>query len=525
MIHRSVLKAALCALAMCLSACAALKQPGPQVTIETGVLRGTDSDGVLSFKNIPYAAPPVGRLRWQSPQEPQPWDGVRSATSYGPTCAQLDNPTNWFKFPKISEDCLTLNVWTTNLNPTAKLPVMVSIHGGGFVQGSGNIPRQDGTNLATRGVVLVSINYRLAMFGFMTHPALAKMNPGQPQGNYGLMDSQAALEWVQRNISSFGGDPNNVTIFGTSAGGNTVNSLLVMPSAKGLFHKAIAQSASTGLAPGPYIDKVAGFSPPTDRVGEAFVKRFDLDPAEDVGEALYNMSMRDLLGAMTTMDTFTPVVDGVVIPDQIGLMFEEGRQHDVDYIMGTNSFEAALGYQVGGDNFSPKMFARLVRPEDKARLYPGLTDTQVEEEIFADIVTNSGARFVADNMVKNGSSVYGYYFTYVADARRGKQPGAAHADDVAFVTGNLEAELDLNRRNISPNDREVSDLMSDYWVQFAKTGNPNGSGLPEWPVYDPNTSQFLEIGDETQVREDFLVERMDYHINRSRDLLKRITGR
>jgi len=523
--HQGVLKAALCTLAICLSGCAGIVPSGPEVAIETGLLRGKDSDGVLSFKNIPYAAPPVGRLRWQPPQDAEPWDGVRSARSYGATCAQLDNPTNWFKFPKISEDCLTLNVWTTNLDPAAKLPVMVSIHGGGFVQGSGNIPRQDGNNLAKRGVVLVSINYRLAMFGFMTHPALAKMNPNQTQGNYGLLDSQAALEWVQRNISSFGGDPDNVTIFGTSAGGNTVNSLLIMPGAKGLFQKAIAQSASTGLAPGPYLDKVAGFSPPTDRIGEAFVKRFDLDPEDNIGEALYDLSMKDLLGAMTTMDTFTPVTDGVVIPDQVGLMFEQGLQHDVDYIMGTNSFEAALGYQVGGDNFSPKMFARLVRPEDKERLYSGLNETQVEEEIFADIVTNSGARFVADNMVKKGSTVYGYYLSYIADARRGKQPGAAHADDVAFVTGNLEAELDLKPSNIASKDREVSDLMMDYWVQFAKTGNPNGAGLPEWPAYDPATSRFLEFGDETRVLDSFLVERMDYHVNRSRDLLKRITGR
>jgi len=523
--YLGALKAAFFVLAIFLSGCAGLSPSGPEVAVETGFLRGKDNEGVLSFKNIPYAAPPVGRLRWQPPQQAAPWEGVRSARSYGATCPQLDNPTNWFKFPKISEDCLTLNVWTTNLDPAAKLPVMVSIHGGGFVQGSGNIPRQDGTNLARRGVVLVSINYRLAMFGFMTHPALAEMNPDQPQGNYGLMDSLAALKWVQRNISAFGGDPENVTIFGTSAGGNTVNSLMVMPDAKNLFQKAIAQSASTGLAPGPYIDKVAGFSPPTDRVGEEFVKRFELDTEEDVGQALYDLSMRDLLGAMTTMDTFTPVIDGVVVPDQVGLMFEQGLQHDVDYIMGTNSFEAALGYQVGGDNFSPKMFARFVRPEDKERLYQGLNETQVEEEIFADIVTNSGARFVADNMVKKGNSVHGYYLSYIAEARRDKLPGAAHADDVAFVTGNLEAELDLKPSNISPKDREVSDLMMDYWVQFAKTGNPNGEGLPEWPAYDPNTSQFLEIGDEIRVLDDFMTERMDYHVNRSRDLLKRITGR
>ena len=396
---------AVLALAVCMSGCATL--PGPEVLTETGILRGKDSDGVLSFKNIPYAAPPVGRLRWQPPQKPAPWDGVRSARSYGATCAQLDNPTNWFRFPKISEDCLTLNVWTTDTNPSAKLPVMVSIHGGGLVQGSGNIPRQDGTALAREGVVLVSINYRLAMFGFMTHPALAEMNAGQPQGNYGLMDAQAALEWVQRNIASFGGDPDNVTIFGTSAGGGVVNSLMVMPGAKGLFQKAIAQSSSTGLAPDPYMDRVAGFTPPTDRLGKDFAKRWGVADAEDVGAALYALSTRELLDGMTTLDRFGRVVDGVTIPDQIALLFEQGLHHDVDYMVGTNSYEAALGYQVGGDNFSPKMFARLVRPEDKERLYPGLNETQVEDEIFADIVTNSGARYLANNLVKKGRSVHG----------------------------------------------------------------------------------------------------------------------
>lgn len=496
----------------------------PIVTVENGKLRGVDQDGIQSFKGIPFAAPPVERLRWQPPQPTSNWDGIRSAENYAPTCPQISGPSAWFELPDISEDCLTLNVWTTEANNSkAKLPVMVSIHGGGFMTGSGNIARQDGSALAKKGVVFVSINYRLGVFGFLTHPALAAMNPDQPQGNYGLQDARAALEWVQRNIAAFGGDPKTVTIFGTSAGGDTVNHLMVMPAGEGLFQRAISQSASTGIALGSYTDRVVGFTPPTDKLGESFAKRMGVAEADDIGAALYSLTMEEIVNKMTDMDRYPPVVDGIVIPDQLGTLFAEGRHHKVPYITGTNSYEAALGYQVGGNSFSPQMFARLVRPEDKARLYPDMDQRQTEDAIFADLIMHAGSRHIAENMHAAEQPVFRYYLSYVADARRDTQPGAAHGDDVAFVLQTLEAELDLDESNISAQDREVSDLMSDYWVQFAKTGNPNRDGLPAWPSYSPETGNTLEIGDKVTVREYFIEDRSRFHLDNAKDLLMRAT--
>ncbi len=493
-----------------------------EVDVESGQLRGALIDDVFAFKGIPFAAPPVGELRWKPPQPAAPWDGIRSADAYGPTCAQRDASSLWFDLGEISEDCLMLNVWTKTTDKSAKLPVMVSIHGGGFLQGSGNIARQDGLETAKQDVVFVTVNYRLAMFGFLTHPALEEANPDHTQGNYGLQDIQAALEWVQRNISAFGGDPGNVTIFGTSAGADAVNTLMVMPGADGLFHRAISESGSTGLAPVSYIDRRAGFTPSSDDVGKAFIKKTGAADAVDVAEALYALSMEDLIDAMSEMDRFTPVVDGEVIPGQLGVLFAEGKQHRVPYITGANSYEAALGYQVGGDAFSPAMFAKLIPADEKSRLYSGLGSPALEDEVFKDMIVMAASRYLATQMRQSGAPVYSYYLSYVAEDRRDTQPGAAHGDDVAFVLQTLEAEKNLSA--ISEKDRDVSKLMSAYWVQFAKTGNPNREGLPEWPAFEVDTAQVLDIGDDVVVRDGLFSERMAYHIGRSLSMLERVSN-
>lgn len=495
----------------------------PEVVIDTGQLRGSVIDGVNSFKGIPYAAPPLGELRWVAPQPPESWDGVRSATEYAPHCAQIDPGILWFELDNYSEDCLTLNVWSPAVEQNAKLPVMVWIHGGGYSNGSGNIARLNSPAFAQQGVLLVTLNYRLSVFGFLNHPALAASHPDMPVGNYGLLDVVAGLEWVQRNIAAFGGDPDNITIFGESAGAGLVNTLLVMPASEGLFHRAISESASVGLAPDPYPAKRAGFLPPANKLGTNFAKKLGIadykSDSPEVAAAMRAMSTEQLLGVLEMADRYTPVVDGVSLPDQVGALTAAGKQHQVPYITGGNSWEASLGREIGG-GFSPEFAAKLVPQADKERLYPGLSGEALADQIFGDLIVLSGSRYTANQMVKTGVPVYSYYLTYVAAARRGAQPGAAHTDDIAFVLQTLDNESDLDV--VTDKDREVSELMSAYWVQFAKTGNPNRTGLPEWPAYDVSEGLILEIGDTVQVQQKLLQERMDFHMARGSDLLEKV---
>ncbi len=499
-----------------LAGCAFVGPPaGPTASVETGALRGTRVDGVAMFRGIPYAAPPVGEWRWRPPRPAPAWSGVRPADTFGATCAQPASPAFPFDPGVTSEDCLTLNVATPDLRPAAPLPVMVWIHGGGFSQGSGNLPQLNGTALPARGLVVVTINYRLAMFGFLAHPALAA--PGHPVGNYGLLDAVAALGWVQRNIAAFGGDPGRVTIFGESAGADAVNYLMVMPAARGLFHQAISQSSSVGMAPVPRLGRRAGFNPPADQVAADYLGKLGLSADAGGAAALRTLPAARLLAAMGERDRFTPVVDGATLPDQPGLLFAAGRQARVPYLTGGNSWEASLGRLIGG-GFSPAFAARLVPAADKARLYPGLAGDALDDAVFGDLVILSHSRFLAERMHEQGQPVYSYHFSYVADDRRARQPGAAHADDIPFVMGTLAAEPDLPR--VTRRDQAVSRLMGDYWAQFARTGDPNGPGLPAWPAFEPASAPVLEIGARTGVREGFLAARMAYHLERGRALLQ-----
>jgi para-nitrobenzyl esterase len=493
------------------------------VQTASGMLRGERVGQSLSFKGIPYAQPPVGELRWRSPRPAAAWEGVRPANAYSPNCMQLDNDVLWFELGEISEDCLYLNVWTpAAANAQDDLPVMVWIHGGGYVNGSGNTALLNSPQLAERGVVLVTFNYRLSAFGFMTHPALAAANPEEPNGNYGLQDVLLALQWVRDNIKAFGGDPNNVTIFGESAGAGLVNTLLVAPNAGGLFHRAISQSSSVGLAPEPYPDRRAGFQPPSDKGGQALARKAGIADYKSadvaVADALRALEAEDLLGLIDYRDRFTPVVDGRVLPDQVGVLFAAGAQHPVPYITGTVSWEASLGRSIGGP-FSPENLSRIIPEPDKQRLYPGLTGAELEDAVFGDIVVFAASDYVAGHMAAKGVDVYRFYMTYVASDRRKTQPGVAHQNDIAFVFGTLDAEADL--KAIAPQDTAVSNLMQSYWVQFARTGNPNAPDLPRWPRTTGTAAPVLELGDEIRVHEAFYTERMRYHIARSQKLLER----
>lgn len=495
----------------------------PTVVIDSGRLQGDLVDGVPVFRGIPYAAAPVDELRWRPPQPVKPWKRIYDATEYGPNCAQFDSPSLWFELGKVSEDCLTLNVWSAVQHRDRQAPVMVYIHGGGFSNGSGNIALLNSPAMARKDVLLVTINYRVSAFGFLTHPALAASHPDDPVGNYGLQDVVASLEWVQRNIAAFGGDPERVTIFGESAGANIVNMLMVMPAAEGLFQRAIAQSPSAGLAPMSYPDRRAGFLPPTNKTGEDFVDRLTFKKGKPEGvalaEALRKVDTDDLLEVLTDTDRFIPVVDGRVVPDQVGALYAAGKMHRVPLLIGSNSWEASLGREIGG-GFSPEFSSRLMAQKDKERLYPELQGAALDDAIFGDLIIHSGIRYVANQMVRYDRPVYSYYLTYVAtDRQRAGQPGAAHTDDIAFVFQTLDTEPDI--KNVSFEDSKVSRLMNEYWVRFAKRGDPNNYGLPEWPAYERQNGAILDIGTEIEVREDLFAARMEYHIGRGEQLLEK----
>ena len=424
---------------------------------ETGALLGIDLGGVLAFRGIPYAAAPVGALRWRPPQAAGAWSGVRDATAYGPMCAQPDSGMLWFELGPVSEDCLTLNVMTATLEPDEPMPVMVWIHGGGFMQGSGNLPRLNGESIPRKGVVLVTVNYRLAVFGFLAHSALAA--PGDPVGNYGLLDTVAALEWVQRNIAAFGGDPQRVTIFGESAGADAVNHLMVMPAAEGLFQQAISQSSSVGMAPGPRLTERVGFNQPAEQVAEKFAARFELPPGNEPVPLLRELSTEQLLGALKESDRFPAVVDGRTVPDQVGRLFASGAHRRVPYLTGGVSWEASLGRMIGG-GFSPKFAARLVPGSEQKRLYPGLEDDALADTVFGDLIVLSHSRYLATLMHQHGSTVHAFYLSYVASERRGRQPGVAHTEDIAFVMDTLKTEPDLAAPSAAgPGDRGIAERL------------------------------------------------------------------
>lgn len=509
-----------CLALLALAACTR-PETGPVVTTETGALRGVAEAGVASFKGIPYAAPPVGERRWRAPQPPTAWPGIRAATDYAPHCAQTPSTFMVIGPGPDREDCLYLNVWTPAPGAAERRAVMVWIHGGGFMQGSGHAPATDGASLARQGVVLVTLNYRLNVFGFLAHPALGSDDPAEPPANFGLQDVVAALGWVRRNIAAFGGDPQNVTVFGESAGADIVNYLMVMPAAAGLFHRAISQSASIGVTPDAHLTRRMGFKPAGYAFGEDFVKRTGIAPGPGQAEALRALDARALLALLEPRDRLTPVIDGVWVPDHASRLFAAGRQQRVPYVTGGNSWEASLGRRIGG-GFSPENSARLVPAKDRARLYPGLAGEALADEIFGDLVIHSAAHYLAGEMARQGGPVYRYFLSYVPTARRGRQPGLGHAEDIAFVMDTLTAEPDL--AEVSARDRERSRLMRDYWAQFAKTGDPNRSGLPAWPAYDEASRRVLEIGDELRVRSRFREDRLDYHVGRGLALLERLAG-
>ncbi|HKX88886.1 MAG TPA: carboxylesterase family protein [Sphingopyxis sp.] len=460
---------------LALGAIAALVSPAAaqQVAIDSGAVTGVTADSIASFKGIPYAAPPLGAGRWSAPAPVQPWSAPRDATAYGPDCMQNPLPGIQPGSRPMSEDCLTLNVWTPKPAKGAKLPVMVWIHGGGFVGGSGTLPETDGAALARRDVVIVSFNYRLGRFGFFAHPALGQ------DGNWGLMDQVAALKWVQRNIAAFGGDPAKVTIFGESAGGESVSRLMASPVAKGLFARAIVASGG-GRDDWPTLaDAQAKGQAFGARAGAADAAALRVLPADKVLGGLALMSKEE--------DRYSgPMTDGTIVPAGAETIFAGGKQARIPYIIGSNDDE--LG-------FIPAPFRAMVNgPVEKSL---GAATTAVKAAYASEDEANR--RLGGDAMFAEPALAFGllqahagaptflYRFGYVLEGQRKPDLGAVHASDVAFQFGNLPADA-------TAADRAAAKQLGDYWTNFAKTGDPNGSGLPVWSRLDPGAPRLLSMG-------------------------------
>lgn len=460
----------------------------PQVNVPAGVLRAAPAgaDGVVAFKGVPYAAPPVGHLRWHAPLAPLKWDGVRDASTFGASCLSAWSGDREPGLRR-SEDCLTLNVWTGAKAATERRPVMVWLHGGGFQFGTGASAQFEGTPLARKGVVLVTLNYRVGVFGFLAHPALDREGPS---GDYGLQDQLAALRWVKQNIANFGGDPGNVTLFGESAGAHAIGILMASPSSKGLFHKAIGQSGAFWDGPnGPLENRADAHAR-----GTAFVQRLGGESIEALrglsAEKLNAAAMWDF-SSNPAETAFSPNIDGYVVPQAPPATFAQGKQMRIPLLAGWVADEGypfdALGLPHRNAtefrNAAQAVFGKKRRAEF-LRLYPAATNDQANvsaNALTGDFVIGEQTWQWLEWQRLTKQPVYGYKFTYTSPYT----PIAGHITDVPFVFGTLTPQFILRSRTpAAPADRAMSEQVMAYWVNFATNGNPNGPGLPQWPAYD-----------------------------------------
>lgn len=501
--------------------------PTKIIAIEGGKIAGLvlgENEDVQAFKGIPYAKPPVGSLRWKPPQPVEAWKGIRLSYEYGPACPQ---PDIWkamnIDFGTQSEDCLYLNVWTAAKTANEKRPVMMWIHGGGNISGASQTPANDGEALARQGAVVVSINYRLGIFGYFAHPLLSKESLHKVSGNYGLLDQIAALKWIRKNIKAFGGDPGNVTIFGESAGAINVCYLMASPFAKGLFHRAIAES---GNALGPrssrHLREPWYAIEPMEKQGERLAKDLGCSEAADPLAALRALSAEKLLeGSKATMgftpgNTFAPVVDGWVLPNDIKTIFDAGRQNLVPLIVGSNADEGTIFIpKPPFDNveayrgYVQKTYGKFAN--DILTMYPANEPSEIRKamcDTLGDSAFVAGARDLARAMTKAGSNAYLYHYTM-------KWPGPA-ASLGAFHTAEMVFAFDTvklykNTRNVPFEEKHQSlaNAMSAYWVQFAKTGNPNKKDLLKWPAYDPTKDQYIEFGEVVKLDQGLRKKKLD----------------
>jgi para-nitrobenzyl esterase len=496
--------------------CAAAALPalaGDRVKTANGMLESTSAakDGVRNFKGIPFAQPPAGDLRWREPQPVKNWTGARNADQFGPRCMQRTSPgaDYWFRSNGMSEDCLYLNVWTPAKSGNERLPVLVYIFGGGFQNGDGSEPRYDGESMARRGMVAVSVNYRLNIFGFFVHPELTKESPHHAAGNYGLLDQVAALQWVQRNIAAFGGDPRHVTVAGESAGSISVSALMASPLSKNLMAAAIGESgaAISSLPPQPLAE------------AEQNGVKFAADAGVDTLAALRAMSAEQIQDAAAKAQgvRFSTAMDGYFLSKSLTETFEAGEQAKVPLLEGSNTQEQAARSVLGSGDPTPETLANAIRRFYGNRAEPVLKAyaARTTDEVYEAATHLASARFISYGtwkwaelqMKTGGKPVYRYLYArprpaYLgmpgeplpaapaagrggngggANAQQSAAPrGASHSAEIQYAMGNLDLD---KRYSWEPTDFEVSKTMQAYFVNFIKTFNPNGSDLPNWPAY------------------------------------------
>jgi para-nitrobenzyl esterase len=520
MFHGSMLPRRFClglGIALASSTVVAAVSP-PLANVASGRVSGVHDDktGLNVFKGIPYAAPPVGPLRWKPPQPAIAWQAVRKADHFGPRCMQRPVFNDMvFRSAGMSEDCLYLNVWTPADSSGKKLPVLVYFYGGGFIAGDGSEPRYDGASLAQHGMVAITVNYRLDVLGFLASPALAAESPVHAAGNYGLLDQHAALEWVQQNIAAFGGDPDQVTIGGESAGSMSVSAQMASPLSKGLMRRAIGESGAMlgNLKPTPLAQAL--------HQGEAFERRAGAHSLASL-RAMRAQALLDVAG-QKDMPEFQPTVDGYFFPRSPEAIYEAGEQAHTPLLVGANSQEGSYVNLFDNQPPSPANYRVAVqkrfgdRAAEALALYPGKTDAEVK----ASGTALAGDQFIAFSTWQwmhlhrqtGHAPVYYYYFTQARPARSdgssGPDAGAVHSGEIEYALGNLSGNAVYAW---APIDYHVSEIMQGYWVRFIKTGDPNGPGLPHWPAAASKDGGLLRqiIGADTRTQVDSHAARYEF---------------
>jgi para-nitrobenzyl esterase len=462
---------------------------GPQVKTRQGMVEGKEDAAGHAFLGIPYAEPPVGDLRWKAPVPAAGWHGVRKTIDFGPHCMQgrVFGDMN-FRDSGGSENCLTLNVWLPAKPASTKLPVMVWIYGGGFVSGTTSEARQDGAHLAQHGLVVVSMNYRLGVFGFLVHPELAKESGRNSAGDYGLLDQLAALRWVHDNIAAFGGDPNNVTIFGESAGSFSVSAQMASPLAKGLFQRAIGESGAAFSRTGLSFESLAAREEKDsklvkEKLGVSTLAELRAVPAE---------KLLEVFGPGPQAFAFGPDVDGYFLPQSVPAIFAAGKQNEAELLAGWNHDEGS--FEIADSPQKPTAESVRANAEKdfagKAAEFLQLYPTDTPEHVLRSAQDYAGDRFIAfstwawmEAQSKTGKQpIYRFRFDLGPPPASANAPqlGAYHSSEIEYVFGQLDSKAGIPWR---AEDRQLSELMQNYWANFARSGDPNGPGLPKWPVY------------------------------------------
>jgi para-nitrobenzyl esterase len=472
------------------------------VKTKEGLVEGMrEKSGILAFKGIPFAAPPLGSLRWVAPQPVTSWSGIRKCQVFGPSPMQPKPApySMWseeFQIPHepISEDCLYLNLWTGAKLSTAKRPVLVWIYGGGFIRGGSGIPVNDGEALAKKGIVVVSINYRVGIFGFFAHPELTKESPQKVSGNYAMLDQIAALKWVRENIAAFGGDPENITIDGGSVGAMSVNYLIASPLAKGLFTKAIAQSGADFLKETPSSsDTLDPYLQQAEQEGIRISEQLKKPSLKE----LRNVSTEQLL-KVNFREWSGPVVDGYFLQQSVPSIFKEHKENSVVLLTGWNEDEVLFEPVKSASDFQTDIKKKFGEYAKQLMIYyPASSDS---EGAISQLKLSRDMYFGAQNFTfaniesSHGRPVYVYRFTRkVPGYGEYAKYGAFHGGEEFYSFDNLK----FANRPWQNTDYELASIMSTYWVNFVKAGNPNGEGLPEWPIYETHLKKIIDLGNHT----------------------------